>query len=168
MEIHDLVAGVKPVRLELGHLGLDVVDREADVVEAELVQVADVGIGHGLGMAIAQQLDLGSRRRVLQYQGDMLGLDAGHAHVARERLSGDDRGDRLLESQYPEERLGSLDVPHHDGDMIEMLEMASSPAVCRRPDRAVWPSSDIGARALAIAQGGVPRTRAALNSKLDR
>src|SRR5262245_28034931 len=52
----------------------------------------------------------------------MLGLDAGHAHVAGERLSGDDRGDRLLEPQHPEERLGPLDVPHDDGDMIEMLE----------------------------------------------
>jgi hypothetical protein len=92
------------------------------VVEAEFVQVTDIGIGHGLGMAIAQQLDFGSRRRVLQDQGDMLGLDAGHAHLAREWLSGNDRGDRLFESQHPEERLGPLDVPHDDGDMIAMLE----------------------------------------------
>ena len=57
MKIHDLVARLESVRPELGDLGLDVADRKADVVHAELVQVADVRIGQGLGMAVAQQLD---------------------------------------------------------------------------------------------------------------
>ena len=44
MEIHDLVARLEPARPELGDFGLDVIDRKADVVHAELVEVADVGI----------------------------------------------------------------------------------------------------------------------------
>src|SRR3954466_5865465 len=60
MKIHDLVARLESVRPEPGDFGLDVADREADVVHAELVQVADVRIGQRLGMTVAQQLDLGA------------------------------------------------------------------------------------------------------------
>ena len=78
---------LKSIRPELGDFGFDVADRKADVVHAELVQVADVRIGQGLGMTVAQQLDLGAGRDVLQDQRDMLGFDPRNTHVARERLS---------------------------------------------------------------------------------
>src|SRR6516165_12756799 len=71
-------------------------------------------------MALEQLLDFGPRRGVLQHQRDMLRLDTGNAHVARERLPGDDDGDRFLEPQDREERLGAIDVAHNDGQMVEM------------------------------------------------
>ena len=117
---------LNPFALQPGDLGLDVVDRKADVVHAELVQVADVWIGQRLRMTIAQQLDFGSRRDVLQDQRDMLGFDAWNTHVARERFSGDDDRYCFLEPKDREERLCTLDVPHDDCQMVETLHHSCS------------------------------------------
>jgi hypothetical protein len=90
MEIHDLIPRLEPVRPELGDFDLDVIDRKADVVPAELVQVTDVRIGQGLGMMVAQELDFRSWRDVLQNQRDVFGFDVRNTHVARECFSDDD------------------------------------------------------------------------------
>jgi hypothetical protein len=52
----------------------------------------------------------------------MVGLDARDAHVARERLAGNDHRLRFLESQDREEFPRAVHIPHHDCQMIEMLE----------------------------------------------
>jgi hypothetical protein len=65
MEIHDLVPGLKPVRSELGNFGLNVFDRETDVVHPNFVQIANVRIGQRLGLPVSQELDFRSRGRVL-------------------------------------------------------------------------------------------------------
>ena len=128
MKIHDLVAGLEPVRPQLRVFSFDVADRKADVVHAELVQVADVRIGQGLGVTVAQQLDLRAGRDVLQDQRDVLGFDARNTHVARERLARDGDGHRFLEPQDREERLGALGIAHDDGQMVEMLAIVFLPA----------------------------------------
>ena len=56
-EVHDLVARVETVRLQLCDLFLDVVDREADVVHADLMQIADVRVRQGIRMLVSQELD---------------------------------------------------------------------------------------------------------------
>jgi len=44
MEIHDLVSRRETVGLHLGDFGLNIVDGEADVIEAELGQIADMRV----------------------------------------------------------------------------------------------------------------------------
>ena len=58
----------------------------------------------------------------------MLGLDAFHAHVARELVAADQNMLVLLEAQQGEEADGGFDIGDGDRHMIEMLEhrMASS------------------------------------------
>src|SRR5690349_17517755 len=118
MEIHDLVSRVETVRLQLRDLLLDGVDREADVVHADLVQVADMRVRQGSGMPVSQQLNLGARRYVLQNQRYVIRLDAGYAHIARERLPGDDHRHPLLETENGEKFLRLSQVPHHDRQMV--------------------------------------------------
>src|SRR5262245_5376494 len=54
MEVHDLVAGANAVRPQPGHLRLDVVDGEANVVEPEPVQPPDDRILDRVGVVILQ------------------------------------------------------------------------------------------------------------------
>src|SRR3974390_1324718 len=84
VKVHDLVARAKAVRLQLADLGLDVIDRKADMVHAELVEVANVRIGQRLRMLISQQLYLRSRRGMLQNERHVVGLDPWNSHVAGE------------------------------------------------------------------------------------
>src|SRR4051812_15708981 len=72
MEIHDLVAGFETVRLQLCDLLLDGVDREADVVHADLVQIADVRVRQRVRVPVSQELDLGAWRYILQNQGHVI------------------------------------------------------------------------------------------------
>ena len=70
MEVHDLVAGFETVRRQLGDFLLDRVDREADVVHADLVEVADMRVRQGIRMLVSQELDLSARLQ----RGDGAGL----------------------------------------------------------------------------------------------
>ncbi len=60
LEIHDLVSFCDATRPELGDLGLDVIDRDANMVEAEPVQLATTWITQRPWVDIPQELDLGS------------------------------------------------------------------------------------------------------------
>src|SRR5215469_18706954 len=110
MKIHNLVSSLEPVGFQLCNFGLDIINGEANMVHADLVQVADVGVWQGMRLLIMQELDLRSRRCILQDQGDMIGLDIRNTHVTCEWLAADDDGFCFLESEYAEERLCAFDV----------------------------------------------------------
>jgi hypothetical protein len=126
VEIHDLVPGLKPVRSELGNFSLDVFDRKTDVVHPNFVEVANVRIGQWLGMPVSQELDFRSWRRVLQYERDVIGLDAWNAHVTGKWLSSNHNGNGFLEPQESKKHLGAVNVPHDDRAVVEMLYHAST------------------------------------------
>ena len=65
MKIHDLVASLEAVGPHLRHFSFDILHRKADVIEAELLEVADMGIVDGRGLPVVQQLDLRPWRRTL-------------------------------------------------------------------------------------------------------
>jgi hypothetical protein len=127
VEIHDLVPGLKPVRSELGNFSLNVFDRKTDVVHPKFVQVANVRIGQWPGMPVSQELDFRSWRRVLQYERDVIGLDAWNAHVTGKWLSGNHNGNGFLEPQESKKHLGAINVPHDDRAVVEMFYHASTP-----------------------------------------
>ena len=66
VKVHDLIASLETARFQLCDLLLDVVDREADVVHADLVQIADLRVRQGIWIPISQELDLRARRYILQ------------------------------------------------------------------------------------------------------
>jgi hypothetical protein len=74
VKIHHVVADLDAGGGELGDLGFQVVDGETDVIESDLVELGDVGVGDHLRMTIGQKLHLCVR--VLDRQCDMVGLDA--------------------------------------------------------------------------------------------
>ena len=78
-------------------------------------------------MPVMQQLDFGPRRDVLQHQRDVIGFDAWDTHVTRKRLSGDDDRNRLLESQYGKERFCTIEIPHHNGEVVEVASTRGDP-----------------------------------------
>jgi hypothetical protein len=55
VEVHDLVQQGDAVCLQASDLLLQIVDREADMIEAEAVQLGDIGIRDRLGMMIPQE-----------------------------------------------------------------------------------------------------------------
>src|SRR6266516_4081282 len=73
-------------------------------------------------MTVSQELDLRSRRCVLQDERNMFGFNIRNAHVAGKWFSGDDDGYSLLEPQDFEERLRAVDILHDDREMVEMLQ----------------------------------------------
>jgi hypothetical protein len=73
----------------------------------------------------------GARRYVLQDERHVIPLDAGHTHVARELLSGDNHRYRLLETQNGEEFLRSRQVPHHNRQMVKLLSMVLTSSLNR-------------------------------------
>src|SRR5580704_11723148 len=69
VKIHHVVADLDADGGELGDLGFQVVDGKAYVVESDLVELGDVGVGDHLRMMIGQKLHLGVR--VLDRQRDL-------------------------------------------------------------------------------------------------
>ena len=61
VELHHLVAELDAGGGEFRDLRVEVVYGEADVIEAELVELADVGIGDGVGPPVVQELHFGVR-----------------------------------------------------------------------------------------------------------
>ena len=61
VEAFELAARLDTVRAEVGDHRVDVIDGEADVVEAELVETGDGGVAHCRRVAIVQKLDLEPR-----------------------------------------------------------------------------------------------------------
>ena len=61
MEIHDVVTCGISILLHRIHDRLQIIDRETDVVETKLVQIANVGINDRRRIPIMQKLDFGSR-----------------------------------------------------------------------------------------------------------
>ena len=127
MEIHDLVPGLKSVRSELGNFSLNVFDRKTDVVHPNFVEVANVRIGQWLGMPVSQELDFRSWRRVLQYERDVIGLDAWNAHVTGKWLSSNHNRNGFFEPQESKKHLGAVNVPHDDRAVVEIFYHASRP-----------------------------------------
>src|SRR6185369_15664920 len=95
MEIHDLVAPLDADRLQPCDLRHQVVDREADMVESQLVEAGEAGLVGDGRLAVAQQLHLEAWLGTLQHLGDMLGLDARDAHISVHDRPFDDGRDLL-------------------------------------------------------------------------
>jgi hypothetical protein len=126
VEIHDLVPSLKPVRSELGNFSLDVFDRETDVVHPNFVEIANVRIGQRIGLPVSQELDFRSWGRVLQYERDVIGLDAWNTHVTGKRLSRNHNGHGFFEPQESKKRLGAVNITHDDRAVVEMFHHASA------------------------------------------
>ena len=62
MEVHNLVARLKTCRSDVRDLRLDIVHPEANVVHADLVQLADMLVRQYLWMQVAQYLYFGAGR----------------------------------------------------------------------------------------------------------
>src|SRR5215467_2464322 len=84
MKLHDVVAQLDATRTQSSNLGLNVVDRKADMIEAQLVEPGDVTIPNRLGVTVPQELNLNTRCGVGKRQGHVLSLDVRNAHVSGE------------------------------------------------------------------------------------
>src|ERR1700720_4410847 len=108
VKIHHVVADLDAGGGELGDLGFQVVDGETDVIEPDLVELGDVGVGDHLRLTIGQKMHL-----------DVRVLDA---HVVFHDLAGDHDGFYFPEAQQREEALGGGDIAHDNGDVIEVAD----------------------------------------------
>ena len=121
-----LIAQLDARGAEAAHFGVQIVDREADVVEAGAGQVAGGRIGMHRGSAVGEQLDLEARVRTFEHQRAVLGLDAGHAHVGVEGAAGDDHRLLLAKAEQGEELQAGRGIADGDGDVIDIPDNDSS------------------------------------------
>src|SRR5262249_5835480 len=122
MKIQGRAAGGKAA---VGHLlerRIEILHGKADMVETDPPQVARIALEHGLGPVEAQELDFGAGLHPLGHQRHVVGLELLEAEVASEGLALDDDGDRLLETQDPEEALRLAEIAHDDGHMVETTD----------------------------------------------
>jgi hypothetical protein len=76
---------------------------------------------------VSQKLDFRSRGRVLQHEGDVIGLDAWNTHVTGKWLSGNHNRERFFEPQESKKHFGAVNIPHDDRAVVEMFHHASTP-----------------------------------------
>jgi hypothetical protein len=133
VKIHDLVAEPDAGSAQLRDLGFEVVYREADVVEAQLVELGNVGIDNRFGVTIVQQLHFGVR--IFDRKRDVVGLDVLDSHIVLHDPARDHDGLALVESEQGEEALRRFDIAYDDGDVIEIPDHAVL-CLCRMPSPA--------------------------------
>lgn len=126
VEAFEFAADLDAVGVEVGDHRFDVIDGEADVVEAELVEPGDGGIAHRLGPPIVQELDLEPRRGAGEHQGHVVGLDLIETHVGGKGLAGYHHRLVLLKAEQPEKAPGRGKVADADGYMIEVPDAQGS------------------------------------------
>jgi hypothetical protein len=98
-------------------------------------------------MAVSQELDFRARRRVLQHERDVIGLDTWNTHVTGKRLSGNHNRNGFFEAQDCKKHLGAFNIAHHDRAMVEMFYHGLHPVRANHDHSA-------GAERLSIARDG--------------
>src|SRR5262245_35067814 len=111
-----------PCCAQPSQLALQVVDREAYVVEADSAQVLDGRVGHWVRCPVREQLDFSAWHRACQHQGHVLGLDPRHPHVGGEDLTRDDDRAIVLETEQGEESFGGSNVADKECDVVEVAQ----------------------------------------------
>jgi hypothetical protein len=119
VEFHDGIASAHARRREPVECGIEIVHREANVIEPQSGKVRLVRIGEQRRVVEPEKLHLLVGRNTRQREGDMVRFPVRNAHVARHLIPGDDRRRCLLKTEQTKEPLGLIEVSHGDGDMIE-------------------------------------------------
>ena len=111
-ELEHLGALPHALRLELGERGLQIGDREAEVIDVDPIEPGARCVIERLRVVKAQQMGLLARRGGRQGHDHVIGLEARHAHVSRELLALDHHGIGHLEAQHAKETLGAIEIAH--------------------------------------------------------
>ena len=105
MELHDVVPGLIAVVPHRRDDRVDIVDSEADVVQADFIQITYVGIRDCSRLPVVKELDFGSRCDPFRYERDMICDDVAYTHIGDHRRTRDDNADCFAEAQQAEEPL---------------------------------------------------------------
>ena len=103
------------------HSSVEIVDREAHVVEPQASKVRLIWILGHRRMVEPEQLDLLVGGDTDKGERHVVGFPVGNSHVRRHLLPSDDGRGRLLKSKQRKELLGLVQVGNGDRDVVKSL-----------------------------------------------